>query len=72
VLVLKLTLYLNHVQAKFEIARNYMPKVGSFGLDMMFRTCMQCAGLISVALSTNKIYVSTLSFNLNLILTNIG
>ncbi|OEL24203.1 Glutamate--cysteine ligase A, chloroplastic [Dichanthelium oligosanthes] len=26
-------------KAKFEIARNYMPKVGSFGLDMMFRTC---------------------------------
>ncbi|KAG2596744.1 hypothetical protein PVAP13_5KG179500 [Panicum virgatum] len=26
-------------KAKFEIARNYMPKVGSSGLDMMFRTC---------------------------------
>ncbi|RCV23970.1 hypothetical protein SETIT_5G047800v2 [Setaria italica] len=26
-------------KAKFEIARNYMPKVGCFGLDMMFRTC---------------------------------
>ncbi|CAL4950540.1 unnamed protein product [Urochloa decumbens] len=26
-------------KAKFEIARNYMPKVGCIGLDMMFRTC---------------------------------
>ncbi|BBH03357.1 glutamate-cysteine ligase [Prunus dulcis] len=24
---------------RFEIIRNYMPKVGSLGLDMMFRTC---------------------------------
>lgn len=26
-------------QGRYEIMRNYMPKVGSLGLDMMFRTC---------------------------------
>jgi len=26
-------------QGRYEIMRNYMPKVGSMGLDMMFRTC---------------------------------
>ena len=26
-------------QGIYEIMRNYMPKVGSLGLDMMFRTC---------------------------------
>ncbi|RCV23971.1 hypothetical protein SETIT_5G047900v2 [Setaria italica] len=26
-------------KARFEIAQNYLPKVGSFGLDVMFRTC---------------------------------
>ncbi|XP_024368762.1 glutamate--cysteine ligase, chloroplastic isoform X2 [Physcomitrium patens] len=26
-------------KGRYEIMRNYMPKVGSFGLDMMFRTC---------------------------------
>ena len=25
-------------QGRYEIMRNYMPKVGSLGLDMMFRT----------------------------------
>uniref|UniRef100_A0A452XVC8 glutamate--cysteine ligase n=1 Tax=Aegilops tauschii subsp. strangulata TaxID=200361 RepID=A0A452XVC8_AEGTS len=24
---------------RYEIMRNYMPKVGTLGLDMMFRTC---------------------------------
>ncbi|KAK9057748.1 hypothetical protein SSX86_022586 [Deinandra increscens subsp. villosa] len=27
------------LQGRYEIMRNYMPKVGSLGLDMMFRTC---------------------------------
>jgi hypothetical protein len=27
------------VQGRYDIMRNYMPKVGSLGLDMMFRTC---------------------------------
>ncbi|CAL4903069.1 unnamed protein product [Urochloa decumbens] len=26
-------------QGRYEIMRNYMPKVGTLGLDMMFRTC---------------------------------
>jgi glutamate--cysteine ligase len=26
-------------KGRYEIMRNYMPKVGSYGLDMMFRTC---------------------------------
>ncbi|KAL9276637.1 hypothetical protein ACSQ67_025824 [Phaseolus vulgaris] len=28
-----------HDQGRYDIMRNYMPKVGSLGLDMMFRTC---------------------------------
>ncbi|KAK6137484.1 hypothetical protein DH2020_028737 [Rehmannia glutinosa] len=27
------------IPGRYEIMRNYMPKVGSLGLDMMFRTC---------------------------------
>lgn len=30
---------INLSQGRYEIMRNYMPKVGSLGLDMMFRTC---------------------------------
>jgi glutamate--cysteine ligase len=26
-------------KARYDIMRNYMPKVGTYGLDMMFRTC---------------------------------
>jgi glutamate--cysteine ligase len=26
-------------QGRYKIMREYMPKVGSMGLDMMFRTC---------------------------------
>ncbi|KAA8533384.1 hypothetical protein F0562_033083 [Nyssa sinensis] len=26
-------------QGRYEIMRNYMPKLGTLGLDMMFRTC---------------------------------
>jgi glutamate--cysteine ligase len=27
------------LQGRYKIMREYMPKVGSMGLDMMFRTC---------------------------------
>ncbi len=32
-------------KGRYEIMRNYMPKVGSMGLDMMFRTCTVQANL---------------------------
>ena len=32
-------------KGRYEIMRAYMPKVGSFGLDMMFRTCTVQANL---------------------------
>ncbi|TVU22648.1 hypothetical protein EJB05_32362 [Eragrostis curvula] len=32
-------------KARYEIFQNYMPKVGSFGLDVMFRTCTVQANL---------------------------
>jgi glutamate--cysteine ligase len=37
------------VQGRYEIMRNYMPKVGSLGLDMMFRTCTVQVALVSHA-----------------------
>nr|GEV20842.1 glutamate--cysteine ligase, chloroplastic [Tanacetum cinerariifolium] len=40
-------------KGRYEIMRNYMPKVGSLGLDMMFRTCtVQNGGVIRMAGST--------------------
>ena len=34
-----LTPFTNCLQGRYKIMREYMPKVGSMGLDMMFRTC---------------------------------
>ena len=35
--------------------RNYMPKVGSYGLDMMFRTCTVQVHFLSLVV-TNLLY----------------
>ncbi|KAG9148564.1 hypothetical protein Leryth_018284 [Lithospermum erythrorhizon] len=34
-------------KGRYEIMRNYMPKVGALGLDMMFRTCTSTQGALS-------------------------
>jgi glutamate--cysteine ligase len=43
---------LSALQGRYKIMREYMPKVGSMGLDMMFRTCtvqVRAHGLPAVA-----------------------
>lgn len=41
------------VQGRYDIMRNYMPKVGSLGLDMMLRTCtVQVKRIFRVCISS--------------------